>query len=121
MLGRVAAGEQPFHAGAFGLPIGPQQVEQLRREHDQARFATLAAGRHARAVDIVHAQSRRIEQKQPQFVLSDRCDYGWDFEWVQHPDTPVPEVADVAGGHHEPAHTRRRRQCCVVPVAVVFA
>ncbi len=34
VLGRVAAREQPLRAGALGLPVGPQQVEQFRRKHD---------------------------------------------------------------------------------------
>jgi len=67
VLGRVAAREQPLGAGTLGLPVGPQQVEQLRREHDQARLAALAVGnaqRHARAVDIAHAQGDDLEDTQ---------------------------------------------------------
>jgi len=67
VLGRVAAREQPLGAGTLGLPVGPQQVEQLRREHDQARFAALAVGdaqRHARTVDIAHAQGDDFEDTQ---------------------------------------------------------
>jgi len=52
VLGRVTAREQPLRAGAPGPPVGPQQVEQLRREHDQARLAAGDARRHARAVAL---------------------------------------------------------------------
>ena len=63
----VAAREQPLGAGTLGLPVDPQQVEQLWREHNQARFAALAVGdaqRHARAVDIAHAQGDDFEDTQ---------------------------------------------------------
>ena len=53
-LGWGAAGEQPTSRSRCLLP-GPQQIEQVRREHDVtvlAAFALLDADDHALAVDV---------------------------------------------------------------------
>jgi hypothetical protein len=81
-LGRIAAGEQPT-SGPRGLPPGPQQVEQARREHDVtvlAAFALLDADDHALAVDIGDlerdhfggAQAGAVGHAQRRLVLQSR-------------------------------------------------
>ena len=67
MLCRISTWEQPLAARMLGLPVSPQQLEQLRREHHQPFLAALTVGNpqhHAPVVDVVHAQGDDFEHAQ---------------------------------------------------------
>src|ERR1700730_2498163 len=73
----IAAGEQPA-ARVRDIPPNPQQLEEMRGEHDVPVFATLAlldADHHALAVDVGYLERDHLGGAQPRPIGDAQCGF----------------------------------------------